>query len=307
MKKTLLYSLIASLFLIFLTACGNDSSSTKETKKEETSYTVTDDRGKEITLKKVPETVVSLQPSNTEILFALGAGDKIVGATEYDTYPEEAKKIKRVGDTMTVNAEAVIALNPDAVIAYTNGDDKGIKQLEDTGIPVFVISSAQTFEDVYGNIEQIASVMGVKEKGDELVSGIKKQVANVQEKIASVKEKERVYYEVSPAPDIFTAGSETFQQEILNNAGVENVFADQKGWVKISEEEIVKRNPDTILTPGSEDPVKEFKSRAGWDQINAVKNEKIYSLDTEIMSRPGPRIGEAVELTAKTVYPDLFK
>ncbi|WP_341356849.1 ABC transporter substrate-binding protein [Rossellomorea sp. y25] len=310
MKKSWLNSLLLSFILVVFVGCSNgeEVTSTKEVKSDNESYSVIDDRGEEISFEKVPETVISLQPSNTEILFAIGAGDKVIGATEYDNYPEEAKEIKRVSDSMTVNAEEVIALKPEVVIAYTTGDDAGVKQLEEAGLNVFVIQSAQTFEDVYGDIEQIATVMGVENKGNELVDGIKQQISDVKEKVSTLKEKEQVYFEISPSPDIYTAGAETFQQEILETAGVENIFVDQKGWVKVGEEEIIKRNPNMILTTVGyvEEPTAEIKSRESWKDVNAVQNGQVYFLDSDIMSRPGPRIGEAVELTAKTVYPDLF-
>ncbi|MFJ7512415.1 ABC transporter substrate-binding protein [Peribacillus simplex] len=316
MKRTLRFSWISMLMLtLFLSGCGvNDDQAApdnKDTKKAEEikDYTVTDDTGKKIKFEKIPEKVVSLQPSNTEILFALEQGDKVVGVTDFDNYPEEAKNIEHVSDSVNINAEKIIALKPDAIIAYTIGDEATLKPLEDAGIPVFIIKSAANFDDVYGDIGQIAKVMGVAEKGDELVKDIKSQIASVEEKVETLNEKEQTYFEISPAPEIYTAGAETFQHEILDTAGIKNIFDDQKGWVKVSDEEIVKRNPKSIITTATytDDAVGEIKSRKGWEDIDAVKNDDVHLLDENVMSRPGPRIGEAVELAAKTVYPDLFK
>ncbi|MFB7640612.1 ABC transporter substrate-binding protein [Peribacillus butanolivorans] len=316
MKRSIRFSWISTLILaLFLTGCGvTDDQTAKEKKdtnktEEVKAYTVTDDTGKKIKFDKVPETVVSLQPSNTEILFELGLGDKVVGVTDFDNYPEETKDIEHVSDSVNINAEKIISLKPDAIIAYTIGDETTMKPLEDAGIPVFIIKSATNFDDVYGDIGQIAEVMGVAEKGEELVKEIQNQISSVEKKIETLDEKEQTYFEISPAPEIYTTGSETFQQEILKTAGIENIFADQKGWVKVSDEEIVKRNPNAIITTATyaDDAVDEIKSRKGWEDINAVKNDQVYLLDENIMSRPGPRIGEAVELAAKTVYPDLFK
>ncbi|MGZ9815295.1 ABC transporter substrate-binding protein [Peribacillus simplex] len=316
MKRTLRFSWISMLMLtLFLSGCGvNDDQAApdnKDTKKSEEikDYTVTDDTGKKIKFEKIPEKVVSLQPSNTEILFALEQGDKVVGVTDFDNYPEEAKNIEHVSDSVNINAEKIIALKPDAIIAYTIGDEATLKPLEDAGIPVFIIKSAANFDDVYGDIGQIAKVMGVAEKGDELVKDIKSQIASVEEKVETLNEKEQTYFEISPAPEIYTAGAETFQHEILDTAGIKNIFDDQKGWVKVSDEEIVKRNPKSIITTATytDDAVGEIKSRKGWEDIDAVKNDDVHLLDENVMSRPGPRIGEAVELAAKTVYPDLFK
>ncbi|MGE7763295.1 ABC transporter substrate-binding protein [Peribacillus sp. NPDC097895] len=314
MKKTLQFSWISMLLLtLFLSGCGvtDDSASkdNKDTNKADKAYTVIDDTGKKIKFDKAPETVVSLQPSNTEILFALGQGKKVVGVTDFDDYPKEAKDIEHVSDSVNINTEKIIALKPDAIIAYTIGDETALKPLEDAGIPVFVIKSAANFDDVYGDIGQIAKVMGVTDKGNKLVKDIKSQITSVEEKVKTLDEKEQTYFEISPAPEIYTTGAETFQQEILDTAGIKNIFDDQKGWVKVSEEEIVKRNPKAIITTATytEDAVGEIKSRKGWEDIDAVKNDDVHLLDENVMSRPGPRIGEAVELAAKTVYPDLFK
>ncbi|MDP1420308.1 ABC transporter substrate-binding protein [Peribacillus simplex] len=316
MKKTLRFSWISMLMLtLFLTGCGvNEDQAATDNKDSEKAeeikdYTVTDDTGEKIKFKKTPEKVISLQPSNTEILFALEQGDKVVGVTDFDNYPEEAKNIEHVSDSVTINAEKIIALKPDAIIAYTIGDEATLQPLEDPGIPVFIIESAANFDDVYGDIGQIAKVMGVAEKGDELLKDIKSQIASVEEKVETLDEKEQTYFEISPAPEIYTTGAETFQHEILDTAGIKNIFDDQKGWVKVSDEEIVKRNPKSIITTATyaDDAVGEIKARKGWEDINAVKNDDVHLLDENVMSRPGPRIGEAVELAAKTVYPDLFK
>ncbi|MGM9956111.1 MAG: ABC transporter substrate-binding protein [Peribacillus sp.] len=316
MIRTVRSSWIALLMVaLFLTGCtSNDDQKSLEKKdpattEEVKSYTVTDDSGKEITFDKVPETVISLQPSNTEILYALGVGNKVIGATDFDNYPEEAKDVERVSDSMTINSEKIISLKPDAIIAYTIGDEAALKPLEDAGIPIFIIKSAVTFDDVYSDIDQIAKVMGVTDQGEDLVKNIKKQIKDVEEKVASVDSKEKTYFEISPSPEIYTAGAETFQQEILASAGIENIFADQKGWAKIADEEVVKRNPDAIITTVGyvDNAVDEIKSRKGWKDVSAVKEDQVYQLSEDVMSRPGPRIGEAVELTAKTIYPQLFK
>lgn len=303
---------------LLLAACGADEETNSnepakgqvaETKQEEGPYKVVDDRGVEVAFEEVPETIISLQPSNTEILFELGVGEQIVGATDYDTYPEAAQKIERVSTSTVIDAERVVALNPDVVIAYTSGDEAQITQLEDAGLKVFVIASATSFDDVYTDIIQLSEVMNVEEKGEEVVAGIKAQIAAVQEKTGTVDTKKKVYYEVSPAPDIWTTGSDTFQQEIMDHAGVENTFADQKSWLSVTEEDVITRNPEVIITPATymENAVDEILGRAGWDKIQAIAKKEVYLVDGDIMSRPGPRIGEAVEIMAQSVYPELFK
>ena len=300
---------------LLLAACSGENTTENQAKepietKVATSgpYTVVDDRGKEITFDKVPETMVSLQPSNTEILFSLGVGDKIIGATDDDTYPEEAKNIERVSDSYTFNAERIVELNPDVVIAYTIGDEAQVAQLEEAGVNVFVIASATTFADVYGNIEQLGDVVGQAEKADEVIEEIQAQIEAVQEKTAKLAEKKQAYFEISPAPKIWTAGADTFQHEILTVAGVDNIFADQTGWFSVANEDVITRNPEVILTTvyTIENPVEEIKSRLSWDTIQAIQNDHVYMLDEVILGRPATRIGEAVEIVAETVYPELF-
>ncbi|MEK3976954.1 ABC transporter substrate-binding protein [Psychrobacillus sp. FSL K6-1267] len=301
--------LILSILLVGCQEAEKNTAVETDSVQEVKEYTVTDDMGKEVTFEEVPETIVSLQPSNTEILFALGVGDKIVGATEYDTYPEEALEIERVSDSMKFNAERILEINPDVVIAYTTGSEEELKVLEDAGLDVFVIQSALSFEDVYGDIEQLAAVMGVEDKGTDLVDSIKTTIQSVQDKVSGVSDQKHVYFEISPSPEIFTTGKNTFQQEVLSKATVVNIFGDQEGWIKLSEEDVIKKNPPIILTTVNyvEDPIGEIKARPGWNQLEAVQNNAIFQLDQDIMSRPGPRIGEAVELVAKTVYPEIFE
>ena len=301
---------------LLLVACSGENTTENQGKestetKEVTSgpYTVVDDRGKEITFNKVPETIVSLQPSNTEILFSLGAGDKIIGATDYDTYPEAAKDIERVSDSYTFNAERIVELNPDVVIAYTIGDEAQVAQLEAAGLNVFVIASAATFDDVYSNIEQLGDVVGQTAKADEIIEEIQTQIETVQEKTANLTEKKQAYFEIKPAPDIWTTAAGTFQNDILLAAGVENIFADQEGWFSVASEDVITRNPEVILTTVyyTEDPVGEINSRTSWNTIQAIQNGQVYQLDADVLGRPATRLGEAVEIVAETVYPELFK
>jgi len=318
-KKLLNFQWLTVLMLaLVLTGCGtadkanNDDATKEDQQVEQTGYKVTDDRDVEVAFDAVPKTVVSLIPSNTEILFALGVGDKVIGATEYDTYPEEAKKIERVSDSVTFDSEKIVALKPDVVLAYYTGNDEtldALKGLEDAGVKVFVIQSAASFEDVYGDIQQIADVMGVQDKGEQLNKEIKAQIADVQAKVKTVATPKNVYLEISPKPDIYTTAAGTFQQEILDAANVHNVFGDQTGWVKVSEEDVIAKNPQVILTTVNytEDPVGEILGRDGWNTISAIQDKAVTFIDTDISNRPGPRIGEAVEMVAKAVYPELFK
>ncbi|ANU16434.1 cobalamin-binding protein [Planococcus maritimus] len=314
------FLLLSIPLALTLGACQDDSAeapATEETPEEtatetsgDTPYTVTDDRGEDIEFEQAPETIVSLIPSNTEIVFALGAGDQLVGVTDFDNYPEAAQDIERVSDSVEFNAEKIIQLDPDVVLAYSTGEaPPALSQLEDADIPVFVIQSATSFDEVYGDIEQIASVLAKEDKGAEVIEGIQTQIEDVQERLAAVEEQEEVYVEISPSPEIYTTGKSTFMQEILDHAQVTNVFEDLEGWPNISEEEVITRDPETILTTVSyvEDAVGDIEARDSWSAVEAIENGEVHFIDSDITSRPGPRIGEAVQLVAETVYPELME
>lgn len=314
------FLLLSIPLALTLGACQDDTAeppttdeTTEETSTETASdapYTVTDDRGEELEFEQAPETIVSLIPSNTEIVFALDAGDQLVGVTDYDNYPEAAQDIERVSDSVEFNAEKIIQLDPDVVLAYSTGEaPPALSQLEDADIPVFVIESATSFDEVYGDIEQIASVLAKEEKGAEVIKGIQTQIEDVQERLAAVDEQKEVYVEISPSPEIYTTGKSTFQQEILNHAQVTNVFEDLEGWPNISEEEVITRDPEVILTTVSyvEDAVGDIEARDSWSNVEAIENDEVHFIDSDITSRPGPRIGEAVQLVAETVYPELME
>lgn len=313
------FLLLSIPLVLTLGACQDNAveAPTEETTQQtgtETSsaspYSVVDDRGEKIEFEQAPETIVSLIPSNTEIVFALGAGEQLVGVTDFDNYPEAALDIERVSDSVDFNAEKIIQLDPDIVLAYSTGETPpALAQLEDADIPVFVIESATSFDEVYGDIEQIAAVLALEEKGTEVIEGIQTQIEDVQERLAAVEEQKQVYIEISPSPEIYTTGSSTFQQEILNHAQVTNVFEDLEGWPNISEEEVITRDPEVILTTVSyvEDAIGDIEARDSWSEVEAIENDEVHFIDSDITSRPGPRIGEAVQLVAETVYPELMK
>ena len=312
MKSFIKNWLMPIIIAVLLVGCANKEETVKEMDDkglENEAYTVVDDRGVEVTFDQVPNTIVSLQPSNTEILFELGVGNQIIGATDYDTYPEEALKIERVSDTQTINIERILELNPDVVFAYWTGEKEKIEQLEASGLNVFVINPPATIEDVYRDIELIAQVMHVEEKGNDVISGIQTEIEEVKEKTATIETKRKVYFEIAPAPDIWSIGAGTFQQHLIESAGVENIYNDQQGWFAVSEEDLIMRNPEVIVTTViyTDDPKGEILNRQGWESISAIQNKEVYVLDANVIDRPGPRIGEAIELIASTIYPEVFQ
>jgi iron complex transport system substrate-binding protein len=323
-RKSLFFVIMLALTMIFTIGCGNveDKADKTETAKESTELndeekesafpvTVTDGTGKEVTIESEPQTIVSVIPSNTEITFALGQGDKLIGVDNYSNYPAEAEKIEKIGDQQ-LNVEKILALQPDLALVtdfqHENNPDI-LKQFKDAGIEVIVIGSAESFENVYNTISLIGTVTGAKDEADRIVKDMKDRLAEIQEKAKAVTEKKRVWVEVSPAPDIFTTGQNTFLHEMLESINAINTAGEQTGWVKMTEEEIVTLNPDVIITTYGyyiEKPADQVLSRSGWGEVPAIKNEQVFDVNNDTVTRPGPRLIDGVETLAKLIYPEIF-
>lgn len=274
--------------------------------------TVIDGNGREVTIDSAPAHIISLSPSNTEILFAVGAGALVVGDTEYCDYPAEAVSLTKVGgySADSISIETIVSLKPDLVIAEGSSQTTVIEALEQANIKVLAINS-KSFEDVYANIELIGKVTDNEAEAIALVDEMKARVSAVTEKISSVPEEEHptVFWEIWDEP-LMTAGPNTFVGQMIRLAGGVNIFAElTEDWPAVSAEEIVQKNPAVIMGPDSHGDkliAEQLAARPGWDQVDAVKNNRIYLIDGNISSRPGPRIVDALESIAKSLYPDLF-
>jgi iron complex transport system substrate-binding protein len=309
-----LFAILAIIMVLF-TACGKETA--KETKTEEKvtettkafPVTVKDSTGAEVTLEKQPEKIIPLVPSNTEIVYALGLGEKVAAVTDNDTYPEEVKNKEKVGG-MQINIEKIISLKPDLVLAHgmlMSTMKDGIQQLKDAKIPVFVVENATTFDQVYTSIETMGKVTGTEAKATEIVKGMKTKLDGLKEKAKAVKAPANVWAEVSGPPDLFTTGKGTFMDEMLKAINAKNVAGDQEGWVKVTEEAAVKLNPDVIVTAYGPKTAEAVLARPAWKDVTAVKNKKVYEVNADLTNRPGPRLVDGVEELAKAVYPDVFK
>lgn len=322
MKKFWKIGLSAFLTLGLLAACGqgekNDKSSNEPQTQQETSQvdeatfpmTITDAIGKDITLEAPPEKIVSLIPSNTEILFSLGLKDEIVGVTDNDDYPPEVAEKEKVGG-MEYNIEKIIALNPDIVFSHESSmslSEAAIEQLESAGVKVFVVNNAQDFNETYTTIEQLGRATGKLPVAEEVIANMKAKVEEVLAKVKDVEPK-KVLVEASDEPDIYTAGNGTFMNAMLEMIHAENVAADADDWYKIDAEQIIAKNPDVIVVTYHYVPdiLTKIPQRAGFDTINAVKNKAIVQVDENTTSRQGPRLGEGLEELAKAIYPEVFK
>lgn len=267
--------------------------------------TLVDDFEREVTLTGPVDKIISLVPSSTEILFALGVGEKIVGATVFCNYPAEAAAITRVGDFDGPNLELILSLEPDLVFAASLHKDT-VEALEGEGIAVLALDP-QNIEEIYGSIKLTAKAVGAEKAGEELVADMKSRLAAVKAKVAGIEKEKQplVFYEVW-YPEIMVAGAGTFIDEIITLAGGRNMAWDIPRWGVIQEEEVLARNPDIIIHGYPGDDLSAFSAREGWQVITAVSEGRFYFVDPDITSRTGPRIAEAVELFAEIIHPELF-
>ena len=261
--------------------------------------TVTDMTGREITLDGPATKIVALTAADVEIIYALGAGDLLVGRGEYCDYPAEALEKKSVQSGYETNLEEILALEPDVVIMATMAQSKEqVKALEQAGVKV-IVSDAQNLEGVYTAITLIGQVVGKNDEAAELVRKMQDTFAEVKAKAESTGK--TVYFEVSPPYEgsAWSAGSDTFMDELAGICGLTNIFADQTSWIQVSEEQILERNPDYIVTTsmyGGNDAevLDELIHRAGWEAVAAIQNGNVIGLSSDEMTRPGPRLMDAV-------------
>ncbi|WP_273831857.1 ABC transporter substrate-binding protein [Guptibacillus sedimenti] len=325
MKK--LYSLLVLLFLVtgIIAGCGaseengatNEGNATTDQaeQSEDSAFpvTITDALDEEVTIEKDPEKIVSLIPSNTEILFDLGAGEEVVGVSDFANYPEETTDIEKIGG-MEFNVEKIISLKPDLVLAHgssAHNSEAGLQQLRDAGIAVLVVNDAKSFEEVYKSIEMIGQATGETEQAETTISDMKQQLEDIQAKAEDIPEddEKEVFVEVAPAPEIFSPGKNTFMDDMLSMIHAKNVTHDEEGWNQIDQEAIIQADPDVIITTYgyyTEDPIKQVLSRDGWQNVTAVKEEQVVDVHSDLVTRSGPRLVEGVEELAKAVYPDVF-
>lgn len=266
---------------------------------ESTAVTVTDMAGREITLDAPATKVVALTASDCEILAALGAEDTLVGRGEYCDYPESVLEVPAVQSGADTNLEQIIALEPQVVVmAKMAQTEEQVAALEEAGIRV-VVSDAQDIEGVYTAIRLIGTLVGRNDEAEAMVADMQSTFADIAAK--SENTGKTVYFEVSPLQwGLWTAGKGTFMDELATMCGLTNAFADVEGWAEISEEQVLERDPDYIVTISmyygeGPTPVEEIKSRAGWDVLKAVQNDAIFNADSNEVSRPGPRLKDAAE------------
>ena len=300
MKKIL--ALIMTLSIFVLSGCSS-----------QTDRMVTDREGTEINIPTKIEKIISTAPSNTEVLMALGLGDKLVAIDKYSTDIEGINTELPQIDFLNPDAETIIGLEPDIVIASghnkTGSVEDPFKAISEAGIPVVYIPSSDSIDGIYKDIEFIADVVNERSKGKEIVDDMKAQVEEIKAIGDTITDKKSVYFEISPAPYLSSFGKSTFLNEMIEIIGAKNIFENEEGWISPTAEAIIDANPDVIITNAGymENPTEEIKSRDAWENINAIKNNEVYLVDQNASSRPSQNVIKALEQMAKAVYPEHYE
>lgn len=273
-----------------------------------------DRAGAPITLPAKVEKIVSMAPSTTEILIDLGLADKIIAA---DTNTQKDGLLKQdipYFNMMKPDAEKLIALKPDVVFISGMSNAKGntpFSPLIDAGICVINIPSSSSIEAVYLDIAYIAAAVKQEEKGAKIIANMKKEIEAVRKKGAAISQdkKKTVYFEIGSAPHMYSLGTGTFINEMIEIIGAQNILADQKSWIAVSDEMVLAKDPDVILTNVSyiPNPIDEIMARSGWASLKAVKGKNVFGIDTNSSSRPNHNIIKALKEMAKAVYPEIYK
>lgn len=292
--------ILLSLVMLILVACGQNDQHKQEDKQSNQS----DSNSKEHSYKRI----VSLMPSNTEILYELGLGKDVVGVSTVDDYPKDVKKEKKQFDTMNLNKEALLKVKPDLILAHESQkgtSKKVLDSLEKNGVKVVYVKDAQSLDQTYETFKQIGKVTGREHEANELVDETKHNVEKVIKSVPRHHRSQSVFMEVSSKPEIYTAGKHTFFDDMLSQLDAKNSFSNIEGWKPVDKEGIIKKNPDILISTeglSKSDYYKVIKKRDGFRQIKAVKNGRIETVNGDEISRPGPRIDEGLKQLRDAIY-----
>ena len=279
-----------------------------------TAAIATDDLGRAVSISRVPERIVSLSPSNTEILFALGLGDRVVGVTKYCNYPSQVKelessgKIEVVGGYVDPDIEKILSLRPDLVLAGQKHSNGAVPLLDKENIPVFVVDS-NNLNNIILSIKKVGQITGKEENASNLADQMESRIKDISDRISSLA-KTRVLYIVWYDP-VKTAGSGTFEDEIIEKAGGLNIFHDLSGYAMVDSEAIAARNPEVMIAcagmgQGAGKPMMWAENDQVLKLTDARKNGRIYQATGDVVTRAGPRIVDGLEMFAKFIHPEAF-
>lgn len=310
MKKKIL-TITALLFIVVsLSSCANNNHETQEANQSKVEITTL--QGEKIKVPNSIQRVVSLSPAVTQIINDLGQKDKLIAVdTQSPKYVSGLEKVQQT-DLMNLDFEKIMALKPELLfvsdLTMFQSEDK-IKKLQDKGTAVVVLPTEKNFKEIESNICLVATALNQKEKGEQLAGQMEKDITAFREQATRIRQKKRVLFEIAASPEIYSMGKDTYVNEMIETIGAENVMAKETGAIKVSEEAAIMSNPDVILTNVEyvPDPIHDILKMKGWEEVKAVKNKAVYSIDNERSSLPNQHIVQAMREMAKAVYPDEFK
>ncbi|MFN3491803.1 MAG: ABC transporter substrate-binding protein [Anaerolineales bacterium] len=317
--------LTLTLLIALLTACAPQATETHEQHAAEmptteaavteefvsTALTYTDGLGREVTLEGPAQRIVTLAPSLTELLFAVGAGSQVVGRDDYSDFPAEALDVASIGSTYgALNTEAILALEPDLVIAAEVNTPEQVKSLEDLGITVYYLKNPITFTELYDQVRWAGTITGHEEEANALADSLSARVDSVAEAVSTLEERPTVFYEIdgTDTSKPWTTGPGTFMDTMITMAGGINIGGVlNEPFAQISVEEIVLQDPDFIILGDTlfGVTIESIAERAGWADLTAVKENRIFAFDDNLASRPGPRLVDGLEELLKILHPEL--
>ena len=308
-SNTIRFNLIFALALIVY-ASALSCSSRREVSAPGTTTEmreVTDEAGKRVRLPAHPQRIVTLAPNLTEIVYAIGAGSRLVGNTTFCDYPPEAKQVAKVGDTLQPNIERIIALRPEVIFVSTASQlETFTKQLDERGIAVFV-TDPHDLEGVFRSIKTLGELLGQQEQAEELVGNLRSRAAAVEDAVRA-RPVVTVFYQVSPSP-LWTAGRRSWITDLIRRAGGKSVTAEVEGeWMRYSDEAAMASRPEAIIMATSDSMNGEkMEVAAALQKSPATLNKRVYGINGDFLSRPGPRLVDGLEQMARVLHPEAFQ
>ncbi len=271
--------------------------------------TAEDQLGREIRVPDDPKRIIALAPSITEIIFALGQQDRLKGTTQFSNYPAEAAKLPKVGSYVRLDLERIVALNPDLCIAIKDGNPKGIiDRLQSLNIPVFAVNP-RNLESMMQTIQKIGSLLNASQKANTLVKDMRSRIQKVDALVSRIDRRPRVFIQIGISP-IISAGTNTFIHELIVRAGGLNVAAGNRAYPHFSREQVLALAPDVLIITSMARSGAFEKAKADWNRLShmpAVREKRIYTVNSDVFDRPSPRLLDALEILTRLLHPKLFK
>ena len=318
--KSLLTMILALVLLASITAstgCGASPTATPTVAPSPTAtplpeptatpayepVTIIDSNGKAVTFQEPPRRIVSYSPAFTEVLFALGVGNRLVGRDDFSDFPAEAAEVASIGDAFNVNLELLAGLEPDLVYLTF---DTPIPAIEGIGLQVLYLYTPDDLGAVLEQVQTIGRIVDASERVDALVASMKARIEAVTEKLAGLEQGPRVFYEIDPL--LYTVGPGSFVGSLLDTLKVQNIAqGTDDPFPQLNAETIIERDPEVILFSDTfSETVQSITGRPGWDTISAVQENRVFPVNADLTDRPGPRIVEGLEVLAKLLYPERF-